>query len=195
MEDRALNEKESLALISQMIQNTKKNVKQNAGAPALLWGYVTILTSLLVYLGWIFINQQWVMYGWYLIPVLGIIGSLLLSRREKPVLTKTFLDRVVKYIWMVLGMVCWGVSVAAFIFNFPILFFVSILMSAAITLTGCVTDYKVYIYSGIAGILLSFLCLVVRGPEQILVFAGIFVVMMIIPSHLLNAELKKQENK
>lgn len=173
----------------------KKYVKQNAGAPALLWGYVTILTSLLVYLGWILISQQWVMYGWYLIPVLGIIGSVLLSRREKPVLTKTFLDRVVKYIWMVLGMVCWGVSVAAFIFNFPILFFVSILMSAAITLTGCVADYKVYIYSGIAGILLSFLCLVVRGPEQILVFAGIFVVMMIIPSHLLNAELKKQVNK
>lgn len=195
MEDRILNEKESLALISQMIQNTKKNVKQNAGAPALLWGYATILTSLLVYFGWTLINQQWVMFGWFLIPVIGIIGSLCLNKREKPVLTKTFLDRVVKYIWMVMGLVCFGTSVAAFIYNFPILFFVSILMSAAITLTGCVADYKVYVYYGIAGIILSFLCLVIRGAEQILVFAGIFVIMMIVPSHLLNADMKKSEKK
>lgn len=194
MEDRILNEKESLALISQMILNTKKNFRRNAGVPALVWGYATVLTSILVYVGWTVTNEQWVMYGWFLIPVLGVIGSLLWGKRKQPVLTKTILDRVVKYIWMVLGVVCWGVSVAAFIFNFPILFFVSILMSAAITLTGCVADYKVYIYFGIAGILLSFLCLAVHGPEQILIFAGIFVIMMIIPSHLLNAEMKKYDN-
>ena len=195
MEDRILNEKESLALISQMIQNTKKNVKQNAGMPALLWGYTTIITSLLVYLGWTLINQPWVMYGWFLIPVFGGVGSLYLSKREKPALTKTYLDRVVKYIWIILGIVCFGTSVVAFIYTFPILFFVSILMAAAITLTGCVADYKVYVHYGTVGIVLSFLCLVIRGPEQILVFAGIFVIMMIIPSHLLNADLKKYENK
>lgn len=195
MEDKMLNEKESLALISQMILNTKKNVRQNAGVPALLWGYATILASLAVYLGWVLVQQQWVMYGWILIPVLGGAGMLWLGRREKPVLTKTFLDRVIKYIWLVMGLVCFGVSAAAFIYNIPILFFVSLLMSASITLTGCVADYKVYVYFGIAGIILSFLCLVVRGPEQILVFAANFVVMMIIPSHILNAEYRKNERK
>lgn len=71
MEDRMLNEKESLALISQMILNTKKNVRQNAGVPALLWGYATILTSLAVYAGVVLLQQQWVMLGWLLIPILG----------------------------------------------------------------------------------------------------------------------------
>ncbi|MFV0588508.1 hypothetical protein [Bacteroides reticulotermitis] len=195
MEDRMLNEKESLALISQMILNTKKNVRQNAGVPALLWGYATILTSLAVYAGVVLLQQQWVMLGWLLIPILGGVGMLWLSRREKPVMTKTYLDRVIKYIWLIMGLVCFGVSAAAFIYNIPILFFVSLLMSASITLTGCVADYKVYVYFGIAGIILSFLCLVVRAPEQILVFAANFVVMMIIPSHMLNAENRKNECK
>ena len=33
------------------------------------------------------------------------------------------------------------------------------------------------------------------GAEQILVFAGIFVIMMIVSSHLLNVDMKKSEKK
>ena len=49
MEDKKLNEQESLELIARMIRNSKRNVRENAGGPALIWGYATVLTSLLVY--------------------------------------------------------------------------------------------------------------------------------------------------
>lgn len=39
MNDRVLNEKESLELIAQMIQNTKSRMTRNSGAPFLIWGY------------------------------------------------------------------------------------------------------------------------------------------------------------
>lgn len=190
MEDRKLNEKESLELIAQMIRNSKKNVNQNAGGPILIWGYATILVSLFVYTVWILDNQN-LMFSWFLIPVLGGVGNFLFLRGRKPALTKTYLDRVINNIWMVMGTVIVGMSVTAFIFPLPILFFIGILCSAAITLTGCVADSKVYKICGILGILLSFLCLVVRGPEQILIFAGVFFVMMIIPGHILNAETRR----
>ena len=48
MNDRVLNEKESLELIAQMIQNTKSRMTLNSGAPFLIWGYTTIIVSLLV---------------------------------------------------------------------------------------------------------------------------------------------------
>ena len=48
MNDRVLNEKESLELIAQMIQNTKSRMTRNSGAPFLIWGYTTIIVSLLV---------------------------------------------------------------------------------------------------------------------------------------------------
>lgn len=46
MEDKKLNEQESLELIARMIRNSKRNVRENAGGPALIGGYATVLTSL-----------------------------------------------------------------------------------------------------------------------------------------------------
>ena len=37
MEDKKLNEQESLELIARMIRNSKRNVRENAGRPALIW--------------------------------------------------------------------------------------------------------------------------------------------------------------
>ncbi len=47
MEERKLNEKESLELIAQMIQNTKNRLETNCGMPFLFWGYTTLFVSLL----------------------------------------------------------------------------------------------------------------------------------------------------
>lgn len=49
MDNKKLNEQESLELIIQMIQNTKFKMVKNAGTPFLVWGYMTVVTSLLVW--------------------------------------------------------------------------------------------------------------------------------------------------
>lgn len=38
MEDKKLNEKESLELIAQMIQNTRRNLDEGSGNMFLVWG-------------------------------------------------------------------------------------------------------------------------------------------------------------
>ena len=48
MEDRKLNEKESLELITQMIRNTRRNLDAGSGNMFLLWGYVCVLLTLVV---------------------------------------------------------------------------------------------------------------------------------------------------
>ena len=60
MEERKLNEKESLELIAQMIQNTKNRMETNCGMPFLLWGYTTVFTSLLV---WLLVHTHRIMTG------------------------------------------------------------------------------------------------------------------------------------
>ena len=188
MDKKQMTEKESLELISQMIQNSKRNVKTNAGGPSLIWGYATVFTSILIYLGLIYIGTYQVMFGWFLIPIIGGAGMFILSKREQPVLVKTFLDRVINYIWIVFGILSGVFSLSAFMFQMNILFIIGVLMSAGITLTGCVTNYKPYIVSGILGALMSVLCLVfVREAFSILIFAGVFVVAMIIPGHMANS--------
>lgn len=51
MEDRKLNEKESLELITQMIRNTRWNLDAGSGNMFLLWGYVCVLLTLVVWAG------------------------------------------------------------------------------------------------------------------------------------------------
>ena len=74
MEERKLNEKESLELIAQMIQNTKNRLETNCGMPFLFWGYTTLFVSLLV---------------WFLVVTTGNlllaipIGSYSLSSQEQ----------------------------------------------------------------------------------------------------------------
>lgn len=196
MEDRKLNEKESLELIARMIENTKKNVDRNKANPSLAWGYTTIVVSLLVYGGLYWLKNTDVFFLWFLIPVLGLLAQFLLDKKSEPKLVKTFLDRVIQQIWMVIGLICVGMSIFSFTLPiaFPILFFISLLCLIAHTLTGCICDIKSYIYLGVVGILLSYLCLVVKGPEQILVFAGVFLIGMVIPGHILNYNMKKERN-
>lgn len=49
MEERLLNEKESLELITQMINSSKKNMEIGQGNYLLVWGYFTTALSIILY--------------------------------------------------------------------------------------------------------------------------------------------------
>ena len=49
MEERKLDARESMELISRMIQNTRNRLENHAGRPFLVWGYTTVGIALLNY--------------------------------------------------------------------------------------------------------------------------------------------------
>ena len=49
MEDRKLNEKESLELITRMIRETQENVARYAAYPLLSWGYTTVIVAIVIW--------------------------------------------------------------------------------------------------------------------------------------------------
>ncbi|WP_019538475.1 hypothetical protein [Proteiniphilum acetatigenes] len=188
MEERQLNEKESLELITRMIQNTQRKLEKGNGMPFLVWGYTTIVVSLLV---WYFLSTTGdyrMHYLWFLIPVIaGPMMFILLRKNEKGV--KTYIDRVVGYVWIVMGVTGFMISITAmFFWNFPILFITILLMGSGTAITGLVIRFIPIAVAGFAGIVLSLACLFTQGTDQILVFAGLFLVMMVIPGHILYAK-------
>jgi hypothetical protein len=191
MEDKQLTEKESLDLIARMIDNTRDRITKNAGGPFLIWGYVTIAVALVTWYAVSSTQNYWWHLLWFLIPILGSpINYFTAKKKERKVLT--FVDRVVDNVWLVFAISVVLVSVMAFIVRLPILFLVPLMMSMAVTLTGMITKFRIAIISGFIGLLGSFSLLFVTGLNQILIFAALFVVMMIIPGHLLNRKAKKQ---
>ena len=105
---------------------------------------------------------------------------------------KNYIDRVTGQIWAVFGVVGFCLSCMAFVVRIDILFVISLLMGMGATLTGLVCKYKPLSIAGMIGIALSFSMLFIHGSGVYLVFAAIFIVMMIVPGHIMNKQMKKQ---
>lgn len=186
MEERKLNEKESLELISQMIRNTQQRFQKENAAPFIVFGYVTVLLSIII---WFLIkttnNYYWNLL-WFTIPVFGTLGlKLFFPKREK--MMRTYLDKTIHYVWLVCGVAMILLSILAFRISMPILFEILLIISIAITLTGLISKMKFIVFAGILNFISSGLILfgVIKGINQILFFGSIFFLFMVIPGHLL----------
>jgi hypothetical protein len=194
MEDKVLTEKESLDLISQMIRNTRSRLEDNSGIPFLIWGYTTVIVAVIV---WSLVttsgNYLW-HWLWFAIPVFG--GTLWLLHNKKQLNNRsrviTFVDRAISHVWMVFGIASFMISIISFLTYIPILFIILLTMGMATAITGLIIRFKPIIFSGFIGILFSPLCVIVRDTSSILIFAAIFVLMMVIPGHMLNYTAKRR---
>lgn len=175
VEKEDLNERESLELITRMIQNTKCRMAENAGMPFLLWGYMTVAVSLLV---WFMLKQtgnaDW-NYLWFLLPLVAFPGTLWSGRKRKK-MVRTYVDRIIGYVWTVFGLSAFLLScVAVFWWDIPILFTILLLMGMGTALTGLIVGMKVVTVGGVLGALLSLGCFFIPGISQMLFFALAFV--------------------
>ncbi|MCI1778545.1 MAG: hypothetical protein LKI53_01145 [Bacteroidales bacterium] len=191
MEDnKVLNEKESLEIITRMIRNTQHKLERNAGKPFLVWGYATVFATAAVAVAIGITNNPYWNYLWFLIPVIGIPFTLLGKKHQKGI--RTYVDQVIGYIWIVFGIVGFIISCISIIpvmwrWKIPVLFMILLLMGMGTTLTGLVTKFRPSIVGGILSIILAFGIYFVSGwLLTLLLFALTFVVMMIIPGHILN---------
>ena len=186
------NEEESMALIAEMIRNTQRKMERGAGTPMLVWGYATVLATLAVWTGIKLTNDYRVQFLWFLIPVIGLPWMLFQQRRPPEV--RTYVDKVVSYIWIVMGWSGFIISCLSFLgaIRTTILFIITLMMGQGSVLTGLVTRFRPLTIGGIIALLLSFALLYLTDIDlHLLTFALAFVAMGIIPGHILNRRAKK----
>lgn len=189
LENRQPNAAESLALINRMIETTRNRMERNAGLPFLIWGYLTVLFTAVIYLLVITTHDgSW--YGlWLGLPVCGWLGmNLHLRRRTSEGSATTFIDRVIGQIWMVLGIVAFIVAALAIAtdLRLPILFLIVLLMGIGCALSGLVCRFVPSTIGGFVGIVLAPLFLLGPAPAwNAALFTAAFVAMMIVPGHIL----------
>jgi hypothetical protein len=194
MEEKSLNEKASLELISQMITNSRRKLEDGNGIPFLIWGYTTFFVSLAVFF---FINatgDHHYHFLWFLIPVIGSIG-MVVSKRSKAKHAGhalNFIERVIGNIWMVVGIAAFLISIGSFYVRIPILPLMLLLMGIGTALTGLTIKFKPVIISGFIGMASCVIPFVMEGNEQILAFGIIYLIMMVVPGHILNYKGRKK---
>ena len=199
MEERKLNEKESLELIAQMIQNSKKNLQVGRGNQFILWGWLGAITSLVVMgmLMWTK-NPAW-NWLWFAIPVIGWPTMMWQMKKEKkPVVT--FTDKVLKAVWMSIGSIgMLGTFLMAIYTKNMMLMLpgVSILIAIGVFITGAILDDRALKTRTFGALLLIMMasCHIVFMQDDFywyyITFSLGFIVMLVMPGYHLNKEAKK----
>lgn len=215
MEERKLDAQESIELITRMIRNTRRRLERNAGRPFLVWGYTTVAISLFNYLMRINgADPEWSL-SWFLIPVLGVV-LMRLFPAKKSTEPRTEIDRIVNALWLVCSLALIPIFVIClfhgWLYRTSLFMMIALTMAIGTAATGLIVRSKVYAVSGLLGMALStlfafndfamksrFASQAVPGQEgflalhnEILIFAAIFVVMMIIPGHIINYQNRRE---
>ena len=213
MEKKNLTEVESLELITSMINDSRSRLARNSGTPFLIWGYTTIAVSLFnalaIYLGW---SYSWG-WSWFAIPVVGWVGMLLLGKSEPS--ARNYIDRVISIIWATTGVAFLWYFIGAAIYGCSIAYLTILVMGVGTVITGFILKNKATTICG-GGAMLSSLIFpaihIITTKDIIsptatasiieswvwgekVVFAVIFLFMMVIPGHILNHKYNKKADR
>ena len=198
MEEKRMNEAESLELITSMINDSRARMTKNLGTPFLIWGYTTVAVSICQAVIVACVEEFYpYLWGWFAIPVVGWLLMLLFNKQEKTV--TNYIDRCINALWCTIG-------VAAFILPFMGGFvFPSVIMLIGVgtATTAAVVKDRIVKRIGYTAIFSSLLFPFVRlllsrlftleqfaGRERYLVeciiFAGIMFLLLVVSGHILN---------
>lgn len=201
MEEKKLNEKESLELITRMIQNTRRNLDTGSGNIFLVWGYVGALVTLAVLAGVYFTKNPGWMWGFWGVPIIGYLLMYLLMRKRQKA-TKSYIDKVLMQVWIILGLVCMMIVLMAtdterFEIILPLC---AVVMSLGSIITGCIIRYTMFLVFPVLGLVWGMKSLfdaLTQGTSYVslLWFVAIVVFAMIIPGHILNYRARKENRK
>ena len=214
MEEKKLDAQESIELITRMIRNTRQRLERHSGRPFLIWGYTTVAVSLLNYsLNIAGADPAWSL-SWFLIPVLGILLMRLFPEKKSSE-PRTEIDRIVNSLWIVCSLALVPIFILCLFHGWnyrPSLFaLITLVMAIGTAATGLIVRSKVYTVAGFLAMAGSVLFALhdfrlgrlaqtvgidaVQLNNEILIFAAIFVVMMIIPGHIINHRSRHQKQE
>ncbi len=206
MEDKKMTEKESLELITAMIQRTRERYVGD-GNILLMWGYLTVIVTALV---WIMLitthNPAW-NWLWFAIGIVGGIATPIMSKKsDLKNGVKSYSDKITSQIWTTVGLAsvvatlfCFGFALKGFnpwgmMFVIPL-----IIVPMAEIAQGIIVKEKSLIAGGAIGLcvgLFTFCCIVSNARLLINWFLPLFMFafacMMIIPGHVINRKAKMQ---
>ncbi len=209
MEEKKINEQESIELISDMISRTKQRLRIGDGNILLMWGYLTVAVSALVWVLLLATRHPAVNWLWFLIWIVGGIAMprMLRKKRGESGVT-TYSDSLSSGIWKIVG---WTAVVSVFLcLGFlliggknawsAMLLFPLLIVGFAEAAQGIIIKERTLLFGGCVGMLAGIItgcCLAAAVPLYANWYLPMFIIafacMMIIPGHILNHKAHRHE--
>ena len=208
MEEKNLTEKESLALIAGMIQKTRQRTGLDRGKPLLLWGYTSVFAAVMVYAALMITYSPKAMLLWMLIPLIGLPLQYRFLAHEKRTKgeAKSYTDIITDRLWMfvmfselIAVAICSGFACFGYHCVWILMFIYSLIaVGLASTAQGIIIRENSLVAGGLVGVaggLVIAACKIVGIPLNAAwtmpLFVVCFVMMTIIPGHIINHKAKQ----
>lgn len=203
MKENSFSEHDSLELIAQMLRQSKKNMEVGSGNILLYYGYPALLLSVAVYLLVHLTGKPIWLALWFLMFVPAI--CIRVNKKKSEVCVVTYIDKAINSIWSILGQLFFltviGIAILGYFtgsFNFALMLPLSLLYAGiGIAITGIIIDFKLMVYTPLVAfavaiyMLVSMVANIAVTDWWNLLFGVSFLVMMVIPGHLLNHKIKE----
>ncbi len=206
MEEKKITERESIEIITSMIARTRERYVGD-GNIMLLWGYLTVLVTVLV---WIILvstkNPMW-NWLWFLIPVVGGIATPIMSRKQELKSgVKSYTDKLTSKIWTTVALAaavsvlcCLGFSLVKGVDCWIMMFLFPVLIIPVVEMAqGFIVKENSFVFGGAIGLTIGiFMTCCVAGKVTLYhgwalpMFIVAFICMMIVPGHIINHKAKQ----
>lgn len=207
MEERKLTEKESLEIITSMIERTRERYIGD-GRIMLMWGYLTVvLTAIIWTLIGVTHNPVW-NWLWFLLWIIGgTLTPIMDKKMQHEKGFKNYSDTVTSRIWSTVGFsaivataICLAFLLVGGIDAWSMMFAIAlVIVPFAEIASGIVVKEKSMIIGGAIGLsagLFTMACIAgnvaLYASSFMPLFILVWVAMMIIPGHIINYKAKKQ---
>ena len=209
MEEKKLSERESLEVIMAMINRTKERYMLGDGNILLMWGYVVIAVSALVWALLALTHNPAVNWLWFLIWIIGGIATPVMARKkqiDKGV--KSLYDKIISRLWSIVGyatiaavLSCLGFLLIGGKDSWAMMFEIALIIVPIVEMAqGVLLDEKCFIVGGAIGLAVGIftMCCLAGGvtlyaywymPLLMVTIA----VMMILPGHTLNYKARHRK--
>lgn len=208
MEEKTITERESIALITDMISRTKQRYIGN-GNIMLMWGYLTVAVTILI---WVLLEAthhpawNWL---WFLIWIVGGTATPIMARKQQVERgVKNYSDRITSQIWSIVGAMaivatamCLGFLFIGGKDSWSMMFaYALIIVPFGEIVQGVILKENALKAGGIIGMVIGIftVCCIAGGVKlyanwYLPMFMTAFIAMFIIPGHILNHKASQEK--
>ena len=114
---KGMTAEESLSLITETLNSSRKEIIQRSSKYYILWGALLTAFSLIVYLLWKLTDQEAWNNLWFAMPVIGFLLARLMGRKDTETHVQNDVSRITQGIWTAFGIFACVVAAFTVIFS------------------------------------------------------------------------------
>ena len=170
-QNKEMTAQESLQLIRETMNNSRKAILRNSAKYFLLWGILLFVSSLVIYLLWHATGKPQWNFLWFVMPAIGypVAGMM---RKNDVAVPQNEISKMLSHVWSVFGAFSVTLSVIAIcLVPMNVSLIIVVLMGLAECISGAILkNWPIIICGFLLGVGGAVIAMLVKSEAQLLIF-------------------------